>query len=66
MEGRQLVGPVHCCFAYRRLLHTLYVYCIVDYLLVKIDVFSLLVGFNQLLDDIGNGHHHQLGSAQVT
>lgn len=66
MEGRQLVGPVHCCFGYRRLLHTLYVYCIVDYLLVKIDVFSLLVGFNQLLDDIGNGHHHQLGSAQVT
>lgn len=36
------------------------------YLLVKIDVFALLVGFNQLLDDIGNGHHHQLGSAEVT
>lgn len=43
----------------------LYVYIGED-LLVEIDVFSFFMSFNQLLDDISNGHHHQLSSAEVT
>lgn len=35
-------------------------------LLVEIDVFAVFMGLNQLLDDIGNGHHHQLCSAEIT
>lgn len=35
-------------------------------LLVEINVFSLFMSFNQLLNDISNGHHHQLSSAEVT
>lgn len=35
-------------------------------LLVEIYVFALFMRFNQLLNDISNGHHHQLSSAEVT
>lgn len=35
-------------------------------LLVEVDVFAIFVGFNQLLDDISNGHHHQLSPAEIT
>lgn len=35
-------------------------------LLVEVDVFAVFVGFNQLLDDISNGHHHQLSPAEIT
>lgn len=34
--------------------------------LVEVDVFAVFVGFNQLLDDISNGHHHQLSPAEIT
>lgn len=40
--------------------------CTAEDLLVEIDVFAVFMGFNQLLDDISDGHHHQLGSAEVT
>ncbi len=35
-------------------------------LLVEIDVFAVFMGFNQLLDDISDGHHHQLSPAEIT
>lgn len=35
-------------------------------LLVEIDVFAVFMGLNQLLDDISDGHHHQLSPAEIT
>lgn len=46
-------------------LSELYVYIGED-LLVEIDVFAVFMSLNQLLNDIGNGHHHQLSSAEIT
>lgn len=35
-------------------------------LLVEVDVFALFVSFNQLSDNICNGHHHQFSWTLVT
>ncbi len=34
--------------------------------LVKVNIFSLFVSLNQLLNDICNGHHHQFCTTEVT
>lgn len=35
-------------------------------LLVEVDVFAIFMSLDQLLDDVSDGHHHQLSPAEIT